>query len=90
MQVIASAESYAFDSKAQGSGWSLSLSDFSDLLAHKGCSDRRFQRNLAGLEVHFVWTDYLEFHSGICREISEFNATQKADSVFRLVLFLIM
>ena len=77
-----SIERDAFYSKSQCSGWDLSLDDVTDLLTHQGSSNRRFERNLACLEVHLMWTDYLEFHTGICREIREFNRAQKADSVF--------
>ena len=71
-----------FDFQAQDSGWGLGLGHFADLLAHQGSSDRRFQRDLAGLQVHLVGADYLKLHTGICREICEFHLTQKTDSVF--------
>ena len=70
------------DSKAQSSGWDLSLSYIADLLAHQGRPNRRFQRNLARFKVHLVRTHYLEFHTGICREIREFHRAQKAYPVF--------
>ena len=72
----------AFDSQAKGSGGDLGLYDFADLLAHQGGADRGFQRNLAGLEVHHVWADYLEFHASICREVREFDTAKKANPVF--------
>ncbi len=72
----------AFDSQAKGSGGDLGLYDFADLLAHQGGADRGFQRNLAGLEVHLVWADYLESHAGICREVREFDTAQKTNPVF--------
>ena len=56
-----------FDSEAQYSGRGLCLSYFTYLLSHQGGAYRRFQRNLASLQVHLVRTYYLEFHSGICR-----------------------
>ena len=59
----------------------MGLSDFADLLAHQGSTNRGFQRDLAGLEVHFVWADDLEFHLGICLQVCEFYLAQKAYSV---------
>ena len=44
---------------------------------------RRFQRYLASLQIHLMGADYLKFHSGICREVREFDLAQKTDSVFR-------
>ena len=61
----------------------MSLGYFADFLAHQSCSYRGSERNLASLEVHLVGTDYLEFHSGICREIREFDTAQKTDPVSR-------
>lgn len=72
----------AFDSEAKGAGGGLSLDDIAGLLSHQGGADRRFQRNLARFEVHLVWADYLEYHTRICREVSEFDFAQEAYPVF--------
>ena len=79
---VPSIQSDAFDSQAKCSRWGLCFGDFADLFAHQCSAYRRFQRNLSCLEIHLVRTDYLEFHSCICREIREFDPAQKTDSVF--------
>ena len=71
----------AVDTQTQDAGGDAGLGDLADLLAHEGCADRGLQRNLAGLEVHLVRADYLEAHAGVCREIRELDAAQKAHPV---------
>ena len=78
-----SIERDAFDPQAQGAGGNTGLGYFADLLAHQGGAYRGFQRNLAGLQVHFVGADNLKPHTGISREVREFDPAQKADPVFR-------
>ena len=70
------------DSKAQSSGRDLRFCYIADLLAHQGRPNRRFQRNLARFKVHLMRAHYLEFHTGICREIREFHRAQKTYPVF--------
>ena len=72
----------AFYSQAQCSGRNLRLGCFADLPAHQGGAYRRLQRNLAGLEIHFVRADDLELHPGVCGEVGELYPAQKAYSVF--------
>ena len=73
----------AVDSQAQCPEGDLGLGNLADLLTHQGGADRGFERDLAGLEVHLVGADYLESHSGICREVRELDPAEKAYSVFR-------
>ena len=70
---------FALFSVSAGRG--LSLGYISYLLAHQGCSNRGLLGNLASLKVHLMWADNLKFHSGVCREIREFDVAQKTDNI---------
>ena len=72
----------AFYSQAKDSGGDAGFGYFADFFIHQGGSDRGLQRNFAGVEVHLVGADYLEFHTGICRKISKFHLAQEAYPVF--------
>ena len=61
----------------------MGFGDVADFLAHQGCADGRFQRDLACFEIHLVRADDLEGHACVRREVREFDLAQKADPVFR-------